>query len=106
MSAEQARYQVRFDWGLSGVRAVGTDADVMVWVDALSAPGGAPIELPHTSAVIVAATLPDSLAVARWIVDFQQGSGKRIAIAVIAAGEPRADGELRFAWKTFSRPAL
>ncbi|MDQ1512621.1 MAG: hypothetical protein QOC59_463, partial [Microbacteriaceae bacterium] len=38
---EQSRYQVRFDWGVSGASAVADDADVLVWVDALD-----PLEPP------------------------------------------------------------
>ena len=38
--SEQARYEVRFDWGASGAEAVGGDADVIVWVDAIRPPEG------------------------------------------------------------------
>ncbi len=54
--AEQERYQVRFDWSVEGARAIGHDADVIVWVDAITRSGtGLPIdELPARSALIEA----------------------------------------------------
>ena len=36
MTIEQATYQVRFDWGLAGLEAIGVDADVVAWVDAIA----------------------------------------------------------------------
>ena len=36
MNPDQAPYQVRFDWGMEGVRSVGSDADVLIVVDVLS----------------------------------------------------------------------
>ena len=44
MTFEQATYQVRFDWGPAGVEAIGADADVVVWVDAIAT--GPPPDLP------------------------------------------------------------
>ena len=96
--SEQARYQVRFDWAATGAQAVGADADVIVWVDAIASPGARldVDELPGGSAV-VEASWPTAGAVARWVIDLQQARRARMAIAVIAAGERRADGSLRFA---------
>ncbi len=96
MSDEQARYQVRFEWGVAGAKAVGSDADVIIWVDTL---GGAPAslldELPKSPGVVVTG-LASAQAVANWVVDEQVRLGRRFATAVIAAGKTREDS-LRFA---------
>lgn len=99
MTVEQERYQVRFDWAAAGAEAAGADADVLVWVDALPAVDGdaaEPRSLPSRP-IVIAASLPDAHAVAQWIVAFQHGEGRRIVIAVVAAGDRRASGEVRFA---------
>jgi len=85
----QRQYQVRFDWGGMGAATVGADADVVIWVDALGAS-----EAPENA---VRASLRERTAVARWVVEQQGAKGDRFFVAVIAAGEPRADGSLRFA---------
>lgn len=46
---------------------------------------------------VVAATLRNRTAVAEWIYAYQLERGNRVVIAVIAAGERRSDGSLRFA---------
>ena len=95
---EQARYQVRFDWGVAGAHAVAADADVVVWVDAMREPGAA-LELaalPPAPAVVEAA-IPDAAAAARWVLDRQEAVRRRFGIAVIAAGATRPDGTTRFA---------
>jgi hypothetical protein len=98
-AVEQDGYQVRFDWGVDGAVAVGAHADVLVWVDVLSLDAAASadvaLSLPGTGA-IVAGDFVCALAVAQWIVDEQKRTGKRIAIAVIAAGAVRTAG-YRFA---------
>lgn len=101
---EQERYQVRFDWGVAGAHAVAADADVVVWVDALRAPGpgGGPPVGPDLAALptgpaVVEASLPSAAAVARWVLDRQEAVRRRFGIAVIAAGATRADGGPRFA---------
>jgi hypothetical protein len=107
--SEQARYEVRFDWGASGAEAVGGDADVIVWVDAIQPPAGSVdvegsaglAELPGAGAVIDA-SLPTAAAAARWILTLQEELRLRLSIAVIAAGEVRTDpaggaDRLRFA---------
>ena len=71
---EQTRYQVRFDFGYEGARAVGADADVIVWVDAL---GNAPVDLsllPSNSAVIVTG-LANAKAAADWVITRQGSQG-------------------------------
>jgi hypothetical protein len=97
----QAKYQVRFDWGVEGAAAVAADADVVVWVDALG-PGNnaderdAPDELPGDGAVLLAG-LTDAGAVARWILDEQVRLGRRAMIALVGAGGTTPEGTLRFA---------
>ena len=50
---EQARYQIRFDWGLDGAAAIATDADVLVWVDAIvTSPTPDSVPLPERASVI------------------------------------------------------
>lgn len=85
----QASYQVRFDWGVAGVAAVGRDADAIVWVSQLlaaAAPAGC-----------VAGSLERAGELADWALAQQQKADGRFRIAVIAAGAPRPDGSLRFA---------
>jgi hypothetical protein len=103
----QAKYQLRFDWGLAGARAVASDADVVVWVDAVP-PRAAPAEDQPSVATALAASvgphaaiieggLPNASATARWILDEQVRLGRRAMVSIIAAGEPRAGGGTRFA---------
>lgn len=98
----QAKYQVRFDWGVEGAAAVASDADVVVWVDALPAEADAagtpetPAGLPGDGAVLLAG-LTDAPAVAQWILDEQVRLGRRAMISVVAAGETTASGAQRFA---------
>lgn len=82
----QSKYQVRFDVGVDGLARIG-DADILVWVDALGlgdpdAVVGALAE--PTSAVT--ATLANRSAVAAWVLDQQVQRGRRVSIAVVAAG--------------------
>lgn len=100
MSIEQESYQVRFDWGLDGAAAIAADADVLVWADALVARAPVLDALP-VAPVVIGASLVDAVAVARWIVDRQQRLGKRLAVAVVAAGESRPDATFRFAVEDF-----
>ncbi|MDN4597317.1 2-phosphosulfolactate phosphatase [Leifsonia virtsii] len=95
----QAKYQVRFDWGVEGAVAVAADADVVVWVDALPADAGAPAapaDLPGDGAVLVAG-LTDAAAVAQWILDEQVRLGRRAMISLVAAGATTPAGSPRFA---------
>ncbi|MEO6941555.1 MAG: 2-phosphosulfolactate phosphatase [Terrimesophilobacter sp.] len=103
---DQSQYQVRFDWGPAGAEAVGSDADVVVLVDVLAAPepenGSGRSALLDISAwpdrpSIVAGSLRNRTAVADWVLARQAEKGDRFAVAVIAAGEARTDGSIRFA---------
>ncbi|MDH6422375.1 hypothetical protein [Aurantimicrobium minutum] len=94
---EQTRYQVRFDWATQGAHAIGEDADVIVWVDAIKEDGSDVnlTELPLSPAVI-SADLSTAHAAAQWVIDLQVKLAKRILIAVVAAGSNR-NGQLRVA---------
>lgn len=108
----QSQYQVRFDWGLPGAVAVAPEVDVFVLVDVLSAnpdavtadpgfPAANPGEdfvaaLADHPAAIVAGSLRNAAAVARWALDRQGDKGDRFTVAVIASGEPREDASTRF----------
>ena len=97
---EQARYQVRFELGIEGAHAVGTDADVIIWADALADAHDVPVsELPK-SAGVVATDLSTAVAVADWVLAEQVRLGRRFATAVIAANGDR-DGSSRFAVENF-----
>jgi 2-phosphosulfolactate phosphatase len=45
---------------------------------------------------VIAATLRNRAAVARWILAYQTQQGSRVRVAVVAAGESRTDGTTRF----------
>ncbi|MGW9114621.1 2-phosphosulfolactate phosphatase [Microbacterium sp. NPDC055683] len=119
---DQSSYQVRFDWGVEGLRRLAA-SDVVVVVDvirfssnvaaavaagdrvvladahAVSANGAAVAlaasELAHAP-VVVAGALRNAAAVARAVMAEQHARGGRTSIAVIAAGERGAEG-VRFA---------
>jgi 2-phosphosulfolactate phosphatase len=98
VDAEQSRYQIRFDWGITGATAVGADADVVVWADALANPGSTvDVGSLPTGAAVIAADLRTARAAAAWAAARQRQLGRRTMIAVVAAGELRADGTLRYA---------
>lgn len=93
-NAQQGIFQVRFDWGAAGLHAIAADADVVVLVDVLEHRDvSAPLETP---AVVIAGDLRNRRAAARWVLAHQTARGERAMIAVIAAGEVRGDGSLRF----------
>lgn len=82
----QSKYQVRFDVGVDGLARVGA-ADIVVWVDSLSLSNtGAVLDAlePSTSAVL--AGLTNRRAVAEWVLAQQVQRGRRVSIAVVAAG--------------------
>jgi 2-phosphosulfolactate phosphatase len=88
----QTQYQVRFDWGVNGARAIGDDADAIVWVDVLG--DAAP---PSGAVPTVVAGLRNRAAVAKWVLTQQGDKGDRFMVAIVAAGESWDDGSVRFA---------
>ena len=94
----QIKYQVRFDWGLAGFQALAADADVIVLADALPAVDAAR-GLPTTLAAhtVIVADLSSSGPVADWALARQAEKGDRFSVAVVAVGESRGDGSIRFA---------
>lgn len=96
---EQAGYQVRFGFGVDAIRACASDADIIVWVDALPAhvdgggttPPAREVTLFNLlgkapkSATLISADLPTSRAAAQWVMDYQADVNRRLAIAVIAS---------------------
>ena len=97
MSLEQDRYQVRFDWAAAGAAAIGSDADVIVWSDAIATSDEDVLAVVPEPAAVLVADIQTSVAAGAWIVRLQHRLARRITIAVIAAGDRREDGQLRFA---------
>ena len=94
---EQEQYQVRFEWGVEGAAAIGSSADVIVLVDVLGESVPLPDTMGGTSTDIVAGSLRNCAAVARWTLDRQAGKGDRFTVAIVARGETRFSGATRFA---------
>jgi len=94
---DQGQYQVRFDWGVEGARAIGVGADVLVLVDVLGEPHADVDTLVGTARVVVGGSLRNAAAVARWALDAQADKGDRFTIAIVAVGETRETGAIRFA---------
>jgi 2-phosphosulfolactate phosphatase len=92
---DQSHYQVRFDWGVAGIRTVAHDADLIVLVDVLRTSPA--LEIPDVPAAVVSGGFRNRTAVARWVLDRQAEKGDRVFVAVIAAGDARDDGSIRFA---------
>jgi len=92
---DQSHYQVRFDWGLSGINTIAADADAIVLVDVLST--SPRLSIPHGPAAVIEGGFRNRTAVARWVLDRQAEKGDRVFVAVIAAGDAREDGSVRFA---------
>lgn len=88
----QSNYQVRFEWGAEGARAVSDGVHAIVWVDELGAE-----QVPALEVEVVAGALRSADAVARWSLERQAELGGRFVIAVVAAGARQPDGSLRFA---------
>jgi 2-phosphosulfolactate phosphatase len=80
----QAKYQVRFDWGLDGAAAITPGAHILVWADALPGPTIDPLA-GHDAAVITG-SVGSRTAVAQWILARQVELGGRAIVAVVAAG--------------------
>ena len=94
---EQEQYQVRFEWGRAGAEAIAIGADVVVLVDVLPEGPGLVETLEAKGAVVVAGSLRNCAAVARWALEKQADKGDRFTVAVVACGARREDGEPRFA---------
>jgi 2-phosphosulfolactate phosphatase len=94
----QSQYQVRFDWGVAGAHEIGSDVDVIVLVDVLPSPRDVSLgpALPPGAAV-VAGDLRSRVALADWVLARQGDKGDRFAVAIVAVGELREDGSVRFA---------
>ena len=121
---DQSRYQVRFEWGATGLERL-APADVVVVVDVLSfstavadlvatrarvplddralaaSRNGAPIarRAAESGAVVLLGCLRNATAVADAVMAEQQRRGQRTSIAVLAAGElsSASGAEARFA---------
>ncbi|MCU1558162.1 MAG: hypothetical protein JWN09_2157 [Microbacteriaceae bacterium] len=94
MTHGQTQYQVRFDWGFNGLRAIGDGADVAVWVDVLCADEPVAVE---SRVPVVRGSLRNRRAVAEWVLAQQGDKGERFMVAIVAAGERWDDGSTRFA---------
>jgi 2-phosphosulfolactate phosphatase len=90
---DQSHYQVRFDWGRAGADTVARDADLVVLVDVLSTSPA--LDLPGHPAV-VAGGFRNRTAIAEWVLARQAEQADRCFVAVIAAGDEREDGSIRF----------
>ncbi len=88
----QSSYQVRFEWGADGARAVAEGAHAVVWVDELESEA-----VPQLDVEVVAGGLRSADAVARWSLERQAELGGRFVVSVVAAGVLQDDGSLRFA---------
>jgi 2-phosphosulfolactate phosphatase len=93
----QTQYQVRFDWALEGAEAIGEGADVIVWVDQLALSETTLAEAALPDAGVVLGDIQCRRALADWALARQGDLGDRFTVAVVAAGETRSDGSLRFA---------
>ena len=101
-AAPQQKYQVRFDVGLAGFRALADAADVVILADALPSAGSAPgLPTALRDHQVVAASLADRENVADWVLARQAEKGDRFSVAVIAVGERRHGGGARFAVEDF-----
>lgn len=91
---------MRFDWGVAGANSIAASgADAIVWVDQLGTVTLPSESSPTSLPTITTAhgTIQSSAALAAWALQRQTARGGRFTIAVVAAGEPRDDGSLRFA---------
>lgn len=102
MAHGQVSYQVRFDWGASGAKAIADGAHLVVWVDQVAAADGTPESMALLGGTpggveLMPATMEEAAEVAAFALRRQAELGGRCVIAVVAAGAIRADGTLRFA---------
>lgn len=109
---DQAKYQVRFDWGASGAERIVPDAHVVVLVDALlfttavvvatEQGGETRIDGPDAAAasavvdaalaagddpIVLASSLRNRTAVAERILALQEERGERMLVAIVAVGD-------------------
>jgi 2-phosphosulfolactate phosphatase len=94
----QQSYEVRFDWGAEGARSIAPGAGVIAVVDAVTVSldgSRVPAAAAAFGVPVVAASLRNYSAVARWVLAHQRRLGRRANVAVVAAGERRADDTLR-----------
>lgn len=94
---EQSQYQVRFEWGVEGAKAIAADADVLVLVDVLGEDPTFADSLVLPAGIVVAGSLRNSAALAQWALTRQADKGDRFTIAIVAVGETWEGGALRFA---------
>lgn len=115
---DQARYQVRLDWGLDGLARL-APADVVIVVDVLRysstvtdavadggsatladglavSADGARIAAEASVPVVMLGSLRNAAAVARAVLAVQRDRGERTSVSLIAAGEDGVSG-VRFA---------
>lgn len=110
-TADQSRYQIRFEWGASGVRRLAA-SDVVVIVDVLSAStevvdavaagravplaetgvAGLAVDANDAGALVLLGALRNAASVAAAVLAEQQRRGARTSVAVIAAGDADAAG--------------
>ncbi|MDQ0644480.1 2-phosphosulfolactate phosphatase [Microbacterium murale] len=116
---DQSAYQVRFEWGVAGLRRL-APADVVVVVDVLrfsstvtdavasgrtvalaDAEGwsrnGAAVAAAAGDSTVLLGSLRNASAVAKTVLELQTRRQQRTSVAVIAAGEMTDAGDLRFA---------
>lgn len=82
--SNQPQYQIRFDWGVEGARAIAPGAHIVVWADAL---GSTVPDLDHDGALITG-SVGSRGAIADWVLARQVELGDRATVAVVAAGGP------------------
>ena len=101
-AAPQQKYQVRFDIGLAGFKALAAGADVVILADALPSASTEPcFPTPLHDHQVIAANLANCEVVAEWVLARQTEKGDRFSVAVIAVGERRQAGVGRFAVEDF-----
>jgi 2-phosphosulfolactate phosphatase len=74
--------------------AVAADAEVIVLVDVLSTSPA--LVIPDVSAAVIEGGFRNRTAVAHWVLARQTQKRDRVCVAVIAAGDARGDGSIRF----------
>ena len=100
-SLPQQKYQVRFDVGLAGFRALAENADVIILADALPAIGDTAPATPLDGHLVIVADLGSPARVAQWVLARQTEKADRFSVAVVAVGERRRDGSPRPAVEDF-----